>query len=46
VLLGDETTETFELVFSTFKRCMGGVEPRVILTGQHSYSIDSSNIYD
>ena len=45
-LLGDETTETFEWVFSTFKRWMGGTEPRVILTGQHSYSIESSTMYD
>ena len=45
-LLGDETTETFEWVFSTFKRCMGGMEPRVTLTGQRSYSIESSTMYD
>ena len=45
-LLGDETMETFEWVFSTFKRCMGGTEPRVILTGQRSYSIESSTMYD
>ena len=35
-LLDDETTETFEWVFSTFKRCMGGAEQRVILTGDLS----------
>lgn len=32
-LLGDETIETFEWVFSTFKRCMDGVAPKCILTG-------------
>lgn len=32
-LLGDETTETFEWVFNTFKTCMGGEPPRCILTG-------------
>lgn len=35
-LLGDETTETFEWVFSTFKKCMDGVSPQCILTGSHS----------
>jgi hypothetical protein len=32
-LLGDETTETFQWVFNTFKTCMGGKAPKCILTG-------------
>jgi len=32
-LLGDETVDTFEWVFNTFKTCMGCDEPRVMLTG-------------
>lgn len=34
VLLGDETEETFEWVFRTFQRCMGGKDPICILTDQ------------
>jgi hypothetical protein len=33
VLLGDETMDTFEWVFSAFKTCMGCNGPRVMLTG-------------
>ncbi|WVZ64501.1 hypothetical protein U9M48_014004 [Paspalum notatum var. saurae] len=33
-LLGDETVETFEWVFSAFKTCMGGEGPKVMLTDQ------------
>ena len=32
-LLGDETVDTFEWVFNTFKTCMGCDGPRVMLTG-------------
>jgi hypothetical protein len=32
-LLGDETVDTFEWVFNTFKPCMGCDRPRVMLTG-------------
>lgn len=34
-LLGNETTETFEWVFKTFKQCMGGRSPKCILTGSY-----------
>uniref|UniRef100_K3YLY1 Protein FAR1-RELATED SEQUENCE n=1 Tax=Setaria italica TaxID=4555 RepID=K3YLY1_SETIT len=33
-LLGDETAETFELVFKAFKKCMGQSRTRYILTDQ------------
>jgi hypothetical protein len=32
-LLRDETTDTFRLLFESFKSCMGGRKPFVILTG-------------
>ena len=32
-LLRDETTESFKWLFETFKNCMGGHQPYVILTG-------------
>lgn len=32
-LMGDETVDSFEWVFSTFLRCMGGKQPICILTG-------------
>ena len=41
-LLGDETTETFKWVFSTFKKCMDGVSPKCILTGiDYMYSLSN-----
>ena len=33
VLLGDETVQTFEWAFNSFKTCMGCEGPRVMLTG-------------
>jgi hypothetical protein len=32
-LLRDERTDTFEWLFKTFRTCMGGRDPMVILTG-------------
>ena len=41
-LLADETIETFEWVFNSFKKCMGGEGPRVMLTGRlHKKKIGS-----
>jgi hypothetical protein len=34
-LLRDESSESFEWLFSTFKTCMGGRAPHVLLTGEH-----------
>jgi hypothetical protein len=31
----DETSDTFEWLFTTFKTCMGGHEPHVLLIGQY-----------
>jgi hypothetical protein len=33
-LLRDESSELFEWLFSTFKTCMGGRDPHVLLTGE------------
>jgi hypothetical protein len=33
VLLGDETVQTFEWAFNSFKTCMGCEGPRVMITG-------------
>jgi hypothetical protein len=33
-LLVDETSDSFAWLFSTFKTCMGGHEPHVLLTGE------------
>jgi hypothetical protein len=35
VLLRDESSKSFEWLFSTFKTCMGGRDPHVLLTGEH-----------
>jgi hypothetical protein len=35
-LLQDETTHSFTWLFKTFKTCMAGHEPHVLLTGQFS----------
>jgi hypothetical protein len=34
-LLRDESSESFEWLFLTFKTCMGGPDPHVLLTGEH-----------
>lgn len=34
VLIGDETAETFEWVFSEFIRMMGDKHPQTLLTGE------------
>jgi hypothetical protein len=34
-LLKDESSESFEWLFSTFKTCMGGKDLHVLLTGEH-----------
>jgi hypothetical protein len=39
-LLRDESTESFEWLFTTFKECMGGHQPHVILTGDRYYWLD------
>ena len=36
-LLYDETADTFEWLFETFKRTMSGKEPKTILTDQKQY---------
>jgi hypothetical protein len=35
-LLRDEMAHSFTWLFKTFKTCMGGLEPHVLLTGQFS----------
>jgi hypothetical protein len=35
-LMGDESTDSFEWVFSTFLKCMGGKQPICILTGMYT----------
>jgi hypothetical protein len=32
-LIGDESLGSFKWLFQTFKSCMGGKEPHVVLTG-------------
>jgi hypothetical protein len=41
-LLRDVSTESFEWLFTSFKECMGGHQPHVILTGEgdHCYWLD------
>jgi hypothetical protein len=38
----DETADTFDWLFTTFKMCMGGHEPHVLLIGQYYWC----NIYE
>jgi hypothetical protein len=33
-LLRDESSDSFEWLFKTFKACMGGCEPHLLLTGK------------
>jgi hypothetical protein len=44
VLLGDETVQTFEWAFNSFKTCMGCGGPRVMLTGMWYVNLLCKNV--
>jgi hypothetical protein len=45
VLLRDEIAESFAWLFTTFKMCMHGHEPHVLLTGEFVVMKSKWNIY-
>jgi hypothetical protein len=42
-LLQDETSHSFTCFFKTFKTCMGGHEPHMMLTGQFFITVSTGN---
>jgi hypothetical protein len=44
-LLRDESSDSFEWLFTTFKACMGGREPHVLLIGKCCFFVQFTRDY-